>query len=262
MKFKIFLISALYALSTQVYATKLTVDYVANAGVKLTVDDKVVLIDALFGPHQQFKSLTAQEFDLLTHQRADVALATHKHSDHFGAKRTSSFLKYNAKALFVGTPESVDQIKELPNLKQIKTFNFSKYQSAQINHRDISITVLDFPHMSPGKGQATNFAYIVQMGDWKVLHVGDADVNREVINAHNLAQYQLDLVLIHDLFPQQHDNYQELIKLMNTKKVAFVHMVDEKAQPFSTWLKQHYPQGDLLVTGYEQLVMTKPEQAQ
>ena len=244
-------------LSSSINANSLTVDYIANAGVKLTAGDKVVLIDALFGPHNHFKSITAEQFDELTHQRADIALATHKHSDHFGAKRVTSFLKYNLNTLFISTPESVQQLKKVPNLKRVKTYNFEGYHSQQTSYRDVSVTTFNFPHMEPRAGQAQNFAYLVELDGWKVLHVGDADVNEEVIKAYNLAQYQIDLVLIHDLFPKRKSNFQQLIQLMNAKKVAFIHMTDEKAQPFFDWLQTNYPAGGLLVTGYEQIVMTK-----
>jgi len=238
-------------------ASELSVEHVANAGVKITSGGKSVLIDALFGPHSRFNYPSDKHFARLSQQGADVALATHAHSDHFGANRVSQFLNDNPSTLFIGTPDMLQQLKDKASLSQLTTASLSQFQSKTFEHNNIKVTVLDFPHMQPRPGQAVNFAYLVQINGWRVLHVGDADINRQVIQGLNLADYHIDLALIHDLFPVRKKHYGELLKLMKPKKVAFVHMTDDKAEPLAQWLKDNLPEAGMLVTGYEKINMKK-----
>lgn len=238
-------------------SAELKVEHVANAGVKITSGGKVVLIDALFGPHSRFNFLDDAAFNTLVQQQADVALSTHMHADHFGAKRVTQFLKQNKQSLFIGTPEALDELRGKVPDEQIKTAHFSGMYSKDISHNKVKISVLQFPHMMPDLEQAQNYAYIVEVNGWKVLHVGDADVNADVIAAHDLASKEIDIALIHDLFPHRHKNYQELINKMNVGKVMFVHMTDDKAIPMAQWLKANLPEAGMLVTGYENIVLTK-----
>ena len=121
----------------------------------------------------------------------------------------------------------------------------------------IKVTVLNFPHMRPLEAETKNFGFLVEIDGWRVLHVGDADINGEVIDGLQLADRNIDVVLIHDLFPVRKRNYGKLIKKMNVQKVAFIHMTDNKAEPMVRWLKQNLPDATLLVTGHERLSMKR-----
>lgn len=258
MKFKHVLISlALHSVCLSATATELTVEHVANAGVKIISGDKSVLIDALFGPHPHFNYLDDEQFAQLNQQGADLALATHGHSDHFSTDRVSQFLKANPSTLFIGTPSMLQSLKHKTSLSQLTTASLDNFQSKTFTHNDIKVTVLDFPHMEPRPGQAKNYGFVVQLNGWTVLHVGDADVSRKAIQGLNLAEYNIDLALIHDLFPVRHPDYQQLLKLINSKHLAFIHMTDDKAEPLVKWLQQHLPEAGMLVTGHEKISLKK-----
>jgi len=245
----IILILSIY--SQALWANELKIEHVANAGVKISSAGKVVLIDALFGPHSRFNFLNDEDFTQFIEHGADVALATHIHSDHFNAIRTTAFLNKNNKALFIGTPKMLEQLEGNVSVIQAKSSKLTKFESKDYKHNDINISVLNFPHMSPHPKQAKNYAYIVEVNGWKVLHVGDGNVNASIIEGQNLADKNIDVALIHDLFPVNQKNYLELIKLMNVSKVIFVHMTDDKAEPLKQWMKKNLPNAAMLVTGYE-----------
>jgi hypothetical protein len=105
--------------------------------------------------------------------------------------------------------------------------------------------------------QIQNLAYLVELNGWKILHVGDGDVNEKVIKGLKLAERNIDIAVIHDLFPVRKDNYLELIKQMNVEKVVFVHMTDEKAKLLSKWLKENMPDASLLGTDYPDIILHK-----
>ena len=257
-----YLISITFALlvfwrSGALDASELVVEHIANAGVKISSGGKSVLVDALFGPHDYFNSLTDEEFVALSRQGAEVALATHKHSDHFGANRITAFLLRNSATQFIGTPESLKMLDHASIQGQLHSAPLTGFDTKVLFLNGIKVTVLNFPHMRPLEAETKNFGFLVEIDGWRVLHVGDADINGEVIDGLQLADRNIDVVLIHDLFPVRKRNYGKLIKKMNVQKVAFIHMTDNKAEPMVRWLKQNLPDATLLVTGHERLSMKR-----
>ena len=234
----------------------LIIEHLANAGVKITSGDKVTLIDALFGPHNRFSFLNEQEFKQLSKKGASLALTTHAHSDHFHPKQTTAFLQDNEQALFFATPQAIKHLGKITETAKILSPELTGYQSYQFTHDGIKVSVLNFPHMAP-QAKTQNYAYLVEVDGWKVLHVGDADINTEVIAAHKLAHQDIDLLLIHDLFPVVKRNYRELITQMKVGKIAFVHIMDKQIEPLSRWVTQHLPEAKLLTKGHEKIVLRK-----
>jgi len=247
----------LLSFSSLLTATELKLEHVANAGVKITSAGKVVLIDALFGAHKRFNSLNDEDFGELTQNGADIALATHMHSDHFSVKRTSLFLKNNNQSLFIGTPDMLEQLDDKSISSQLASGDLSGFESKAFRHNNIKISAFNFPHMNFGATQAKNFAYIVDINGWKILHVGDGDVNSDVIEGLKLASENIDIALIHDLFPVRKKNYKKLIKQMNVGKVVFIHMTDNKAAPLQKWLEKNLPTASMLVTGHEVITLQR-----
>ncbi|WDD97106.1 MBL fold metallo-hydrolase [Thalassomonas actiniarum] len=235
---------------------ELVVEHVANAGVKIVSGDKVTLIDALFGPHSRFNFLDEQEFKRLSGQGADLALTTHAHSDHFHPQQTTAFLKENEETLWVTTPQTIKHLGRITDSAHIISPELTGFESQHFSHESIKVSVLSFPHMAP-QTQTQNYAYLVEVNGWKVLHVGDADINAEVIAAHQLAQKNIDILLIHDLFPLVKENYQALLEQINARKVAFVHVMDKKVKPLTQWLKDNLPDAALLATGHESVVLKR-----
>ena len=240
-----------------VFSADLKIEHIANAGVKVTSGGKVVLIDALFGPHQRFNSLSDPNFDTLSQLGADVAMATHIHDDHFGEERVSNFLKNNKNTLFIGTPMMIEKLDGKVAARQLASGSLSGFDVKIFEHNNINISALNFPHMDFDNDQAINFAYIIEINGWKVLHVGDGDVNADVIKGLELAKENIDIALIHDLFPDRKENYKELIKQMNIDKVAFVHMTDDKVASLSKWIDKNLPNSSMLATGHEEVVLKR-----
>ncbi len=247
----------LFTSSLNLFATDLTIVHVANAGVKISSGDKTVLVDALFGPHKRFNSLNDENFTQLTMQGADVAVTTHTHSDHFGANRVSTFLKKNPKTLFIGTPQALKQLEGKVETHQLISESLIAFQSKLFSHHNINIDVLNFPHMDPENHSNTqNYGFLIEVNGWRVLHIGDGDINSERIEGLKLAERNIDVALVHDRCLIQKDCAQRM-KQMNVGKVVFIHMTDERIKPVSKWIKTNLPKSTILITGYESISISR-----
>ena len=254
---RLFAAAVFMAASQASTATELKVEHVANAGIKISSGGKTILIDALFGPHSHFNFLTDNEFKTLTDEGADVALATHAHADHYGADRAAAFLNGSPNTLFIGTPRMHTTLKGKAKAEQVATTELSEFGSKTFSHRSVKVEVLNFPHMMPREGTPVNYGYVVEVNGWKVLHVGDANVSMEMVKGLKLADKKIDMAVLHDLFPVRQENYAAILKQIGAKKVAFMHMTDDKAEPLKKWMAESMPDGEMLVTGYENVVMTR-----
>ena len=90
-----------------------------------------------------------------------------------------------------------------------------------------------------------------------MLHVGDGDVTSEVIKGHKLAEKNIDVLVVHDLFHVLQENYHDRIKEMNVDKVVYMHIMDKNIAPVATWMKENLPTASYLAPGHENLVLTK-----
>ncbi len=240
-----------------VNAQQLVVEHIANAGVKISSGDRTVLIDALFGPHQRFNSLNEKAFSELIEQGAQVVMTSHYHSDHFAGKRARQYLRANEETMFIAPPQVLDYLSDLGNLPFLKGPQLTDFQSTKFSHKGVDITVLNFPHMSPEQtADVQNYAYIVKINGWKILHIGDGGINPTIIDGLNLADRNIDLALLHDLCPEQEDCV-ERIKQIGAKQVAFYHMTDDRTEPVGSWITENYPAARMLVTGQQPVLMSK-----
>jgi L-ascorbate metabolism protein UlaG (beta-lactamase superfamily) len=198
-------VAALVAFAAPPAGAQVTVTHVANEGFLLAASDGKVLIDALFdegieGYGQIPDSLRpaleggAEPFDGVT-----LALATHRHADHFGAASVVRFLEANAAALFVSTPQAVAEVAARagagsPIAGRVRALFPPPGVAERVSHRGLEVEVLNLHHGDEGRTQ--NLGFLVRLGGTTVLHVGDAEVGAEELVPHRLDKTGIDLALL------------------------------------------------------------------
>lgn len=249
------LFTALFCLKSQ--ANQLVVEHIANAGIKISSGKQVVLIDALFGPHHRFNSLSDEDYAQLVEQSATAVLTSHYHDDHFGAPRAKQFLDANPDTLFVSPPQVMEMFQHNIDHPLLHAPLLSGFQSARFSHQGVNITALNFPHMSPEQtAHVQNYAYIVEINGWKVLHVGDGGIESEIIDGLKLDERDIDVTLVHDLCPERDDCVARL-KQIGAQRVGFYHMMNQRAKPVGAWIDMHYPIARMLVTHQAPIVLER-----
>lgn len=101
-----------------------------------------------------------------------------------------------------------------------------------------------------------NYAYIVKINGWRVLHIGDGEISAEIIEGLKLANQDIDVVLLHDLCPEQNDCVKR-IEQISARHVAFYHMTDNRTGPVGDWIVNHYPGIHMLVTGQKPIKLSR-----
>jgi len=239
-------------------ANTINIEHIANAGVKISSGGRVILIDALSGQNQYYNTTSNEDFDLLLNSRVDVTLATHEHSDHFSADKTVMLLKKNPEALFISIPKAIALLADKIDEKQWRTAHLDGFESKRFKHKDISITALHFPHSGakPDIHKFTNYAYLVTVNGWNILHVGDAEFDIASIDGLKLSKMNIDVVLLPAWIPEI-DGGIELVKNLNLGKIIFMHLMDKELQTYSKLINDNLPNASMLATGYEKVTLNK-----
>jgi len=252
------LVTSMLCLTTFSYASEIIVEHVANAGVKISSGNQVILIDALSGPNIHYNTTSRKNFDSMLKSPVDVTLATHDHPDHFSADKTTILLNKNPNALFISIPKAIDLIANKVDEKQLRTAYLSGFESKQFNHKGISVTALHFPHLGskPDIDKFTNYGFLVRVNGWNLLHVGDAQFDIERINGLDLDKMNIDVVLLPAWVPEIPGGI-ELVKNLKLGKIIFMHLMDKELKTYSKLINDNLPNASLLATGYEIVKLNK-----
>lgn len=183
----------------------LQVTYVGNEGFLIEVEGRKILIDALYRmgvagyvvhPHERRRLLErgTPPFD-----NVDLLLATHHHADHYDPRAVGSHMVRNRSASFISTDQAVVELENMfPAWRHIAARVFGS--SPAKNERDsfevngIQVATLNLHHGSDSPIE--NLGFLIEIGGWKLLHVGDSEASPEEFGKYGLASEELDLVFL------------------------------------------------------------------
>ena len=177
-----------------------------NEGFLIEAGGRVVMIDALFVGLPGYVAPTeeqrrARESAAPPFDEVDLVLATHHHGDHFDAEVVARHLHANPQAVLITTPTAVDLLRE-------KSGEFSEIvnrvrpvyplEGETVHHEvaDIDVEILNLHHGRRRDPQVENLGFIVRVGGFSFLHMGDTEATAEEIGSLDLGERHLDLALV------------------------------------------------------------------
>lgn len=189
------------------------VTYLANDGFLISVSDKKIIVDGLFGRGNQHSIIEVPSIDLLKKlEKAaepfndiDLITSSHIHWDHFDALSTIECLSNNERAFFISTEQVIDNIKENSNFNEaikhrIISISSDNCRISTLSINDIEVKTLKLKHcpyfikdeacgkMFDKHEKIHNLGFIYNVGGYKIYHCGDADV----LNIDEYEEYELD----------------------------------------------------------------------
>lgn len=171
------------AYAAQMHANEVRVTFVGNAGFLITVNDKKILIDALFSGFAGDYTLPREIQDKLAHglppfDNIDLVLATHSHGDHFDANLVRRFLSNNPAAVFASTPQATVLLNDFSD--RVIAFAPAKNKTASAEIQGIHVEAVYLSHGAPpeGKTEILNFAYLATIDGVTLFHSGDIDISQ------------------------------------------------------------------------------------
>ena len=200
------------------------VTHVFNAGYLITVDDKRILIDALYEgyPEGILKPVVYAQppFD-----DVDLILATHEHGDHFSPELVARYMQENPHTLFISTKSAVRQLlAEDSDLRgRTKGVELQKGERKQI---DVAGIELEAIYLSHGMVGLLNLGFIITVDGAKLFHTGDLSpdhVRVSYLQDYGLPEEQIDVAFVPDFLLTMAEYHAHVLEGIQPKYVMPMH---------------------------------------
>lgn len=157
------------------------VTYVGSSGFLIQAGGKKVLIDAVYDGYPGAYAVPAGVQEPLLAGRApfdgiDLVLATHVHSDHFGAAAVRRVLESNPQAVFVGPAAAVAALTGVEGRTRALEVPVGERRAVEVNGVRVEAMRLSHGDPPPGAPDLVNLGYLVTVGGRKFFHTGDVSV--------------------------------------------------------------------------------------
>ncbi|MCH8034375.1 MAG: MBL fold metallo-hydrolase [Bacteroidetes bacterium] len=200
---------------------EVTITYLQNDGVLITDGTKKVLIDAIFNPLSGWINLDPAENSKLTNAQApyddvDLVLITHNHGDHYSISNVNTHMNNNSNGKVIAPPQVMANFSG-PQFLDINPA-FGESESLIVN--GIELEVLHIRHFDAfgiDFSDVKNFGYLINIGGFNILHLGDVFMSVENLQNFGLAEKGIDVVLIPTFHTPAH--------LMNSHREALISQV-------------------------------------
>jgi len=238
MKKRVLLILSISFLLFSVHAqekNQLNIVYIGNMGVLLSNGKQSVSIDAFhvyyhadyqYPSKELVNSLMKGTFK--DYPAVEVAMFTHVHGDHYFKGYGAEFVQGNSNAFLMAAAQSCEEARETLEGKHEAQIREVPYDGSklQLTKGEVCITAFRLDHASPqNHGAIQNIAYIVEMEDQKVLHVGDSewDAVKSIFPKHKVLQEQIDIAVLPYWMLLYDDPVENVRKYIRPKHVIATH---------------------------------------
>ncbi len=248
-----------------------SITYIANEGFLISVNNKKILIDALF--KKVFTDYDAPNKELVEkitksispYESVDMYLVTHRHKDHFHPNMVYNYLTNNNQIYLISTLEVRNELANVssnasiiedrviaPKIDLGENYNLSK--------NGIDVSVVRLWHSSYGR--VINFVYIITIDGIKILHVGDItfDINYDFV--YNLKELFSDIDIAFIQYFDLSNKSANLIKeCINPQKIIFMHVPPIEIDEVKKETMKHFPSSEIFSRQEEKkIIYIKPNQ--
>ncbi|MCH7962944.1 MAG: MBL fold metallo-hydrolase [Bacteroidetes bacterium] len=200
---------------------EVTITYLQNDGVLISDGTYKVLIDAIFNPLSGWINLDPAENSKLTNAQppyddVDLVLITHNHGDHYSISNVNTHMNNNSNGKVIAPPQVMVNFSG-PQFLNINPA-FGESESLIVN--GIEVEVLHIRHFDAfgiDFSDVENFGYLINIGGFNILHLGDVFMSVENLQNFGLAEKGIDVVLIPTFHTPAH--------LMNSHRDALISQV-------------------------------------
>jgi L-ascorbate metabolism protein UlaG (beta-lactamase superfamily) len=239
---------------------KLTLTYLANEGVVLSAGGRQVIIDGLFRFYGRDFAVApdsvraALEAARPPYDGIDLLLVTHRHGDHFHPVSVASHLAANSNAHLLTSGQVIDSLRgSLREPHRVVGRIHRQRVAAHTKHRDtingITVESLGLIH-NPHQG-IEHLGYVVELGGYRVLHIGDADLEPNRYQALELGR--IDVALVHSWMVTTASGKRVLEEIIRPKHVVVFHLSETDRDRTAARVQSALPNAVTLMRPLHQL---------
>lgn len=238
---------------------------VASEGVLISDGESAVLIDAFVNapspwpyytvPDATWSAMLAGDGEF---GRVVASVASHEHADHINASDARAWLEARPGTPLYSTPAAIRLVREA-GYEGENTIAVTPWETGEhvVTRGDVTLTFFFQPHGDAVDATPRNIATLVEIGEKRVLHVGDISPVPQFLEAARFSEREIDLLLLPQWFflTENHPGAVDMVKrVVAPKAIAVTHMASTVADRFDEQLAAEFPDvhrtfrpGDVLV---------------
>lgn len=170
-------------------AGAVSITYLANEGILVSYGDEAVVVDGLFREGVQGyaridpDTLEKLETSQTPFDKIRMVLVTHLHADHFDAASVVRHLANNSSARLVTSEQVVERVRsattEYDSFGDRVVGVAPKFKiKTEFEVSDVTVEIFKLSHGGGRFAKIWNLGYIINIGGKRILHIGDAQLNR------------------------------------------------------------------------------------
>lgn len=231
------------------------IKFIANEGFLVNCDSRNILIDALHHTNYKYgiNSTPLHLADSIINAQGifsdiDLFLVSHNHRDHFSPELTYSFLSGHKESNMISNNGTYNQLRgQYPDYHAILPNRFlnlnpepGKYADTILN--DIRLSCFSVNHM-PEEGKYLTLAFYIEVGEWKILHLGDlyADTNTEVFKKLKINNKCVDILMVDHMFLLSEKGQYILKNYIQPKEIIAMHIAPDEIADRKSELQEAFP---------------------
>lgn len=193
--------------------------YISNAAVLLQYRGVKVLIDGLYRDTSgYFSQLPDTVWESMRQgigetSNIDYLMFTHVHADHFYEPYVSKYLQKNAVKGYAAPFFS-------ESFKGCGVLAFDSEKKAVLTE-GLVCSYLDIRHLDPHFYDVTNRCYLMELGEKRILFLGDADYQAEAFAA--LCGTKIDIAFVTPVFFNHEAGRKILQEILHIRKIILYH---------------------------------------
>ena len=226
---------------------QISLTYTGNMGVLLESENHFILVDGLHEFYRpSYLNPSAQLVEDLTtaggnYPIPEIALVTHYHRDHYSAKLHNKL----SGTLVIGPAQVTDSLSHRDQ-QTIRTVPYTEYEIHHYMIEEVSIKAFRMDHVNRARHhKVQNVAYLMDLGGYSILHVGDTDWYEEIFENLELAT-SVDIAIL-PVWMLLQDQSQVMVRgYLNPQYLVVTHIDPHSAQETIKEVRKKFPESLIL----------------
>ena len=233
-------------------ARTLEVTALANAGFLLRADGRSVLLDAFVAePHSLYDALPASLLAALESARPPfddvvLALVSHAHADHLQAAPARAFLAHSPACRLWGPPQACEQVLDGaadPSLAERVSAIWPEVGGQEVQEfAGVQVESLRLSHGSGRFADVQSLGHLVTLDGFRVLHVGDADMDPGLFAPFDLSAREIDVALLPYWYWMSATGRRVIDECIGARQLVACHVPAQDWKDVEAFLADRYPE--------------------
>lgn len=211
---------------------------IANHGVLVQCEELCIAIDAVEAGTDYYektpvdfyhKILKQKEFQHIT-----SCLFTHSHEDHFSAAKLENILEKKKDIDVIADYLCVKQLKEVYR-KNAYILDWKHGIDQKIKINGLSVTAFPCPHLSKERYPLSNYAFLIQIGNFKIFVSGDSDLSDFKKTGYQTKLDNIDAAVVCFTNIFTHKNIKLINEVIHPKQLLVNHFPKDASDSFHTY---------------------------